>query len=169
VYDALVDFLAELPEDDDGVVEAALRFRRAVDRLSDRAMDAADLDDPATWAVVLDALLDELASEYPRAVGSRGEDPRAGLRARALARAARAAGARRGAAGGGTTRTLLRDDLDRLLFAVEHRRLSAALVEGLIREPQRLARRLRPSRLATVGAAVVRQLLRRRDKTPRIP
>ena len=170
VYDALVDFLAELPDDPAGMVETAIRFKRAVDRLIDRTMDAGDLADASTWAVVLDELLDELAREYPRAVRTPGEtDERALLRARALARTARDAGERMAAARRSDARTILRDDLDRLLFAVEHRRLDAAEVEALVREPQRLARRARPSNLARVGAAVVGQLLRRRSRGPRIP
>ncbi|HEX8904658.1 MAG TPA: hypothetical protein VF771_07435, partial [Longimicrobiaceae bacterium] len=68
IYDALVDFLSELPDEEEGMVEAAIRFKRAVDRLIDRAMEPRDLDDAATWATVLDQALDELADEYPRAV-----------------------------------------------------------------------------------------------------
>jgi hypothetical protein len=170
VYDALVDFLSELPDDDEGVVEAALRFKRAVDRLVDRAMAPSDLEAPATWAVVLDELLDELAAEYPRAVLAPGEsDPRAFLRALELARAAHDAGGKMVAARRADARPMLRDDLDRLLFAVAHRRLPAAELEPLIRAPQRIARRARPSNLARVGAAVVGQLLRRRARAPRIP
>lgn len=169
VYDALVDFLAELPDDEGGVVEAALRFKRAVDRLIDRAMDTRDLEDASTWAVVLDELLEELAGEYPRA--ARGDDaaPRASLRARALARAARDAGERMVSARRTDARTMLRDDLDRLVLAVEHRRLSAAELDALLRAPQRIARRARPSNVARVGAAVVRQIMRRRPRGPRIP
>jgi hypothetical protein len=169
VSDALVDFLAELPDDDEGVVDAALRFQRSLDRLSDRAMEASDRDDPATSALVLDELLDELAQEYPLAMHEPGaEEPRALLRSVSLARAARAAGERLAAAGR-DGRILLRDDLDRLLLAVEHRRLPPAEVEELIRGPQRLARRARPSPLGRVGAAVLGQLLRRSRGTPRIP
>ena len=170
VYDALVDFLSELPDDDEGVVETALRFKRAVDRLVDRAMAPADLDAPSTWAVVLDGLLDELAAEYPRAVLAPGEvDPRAYLRALELAHAARDAGAKMVAAKRADSRPILRDDLDRLVFAVAHRRPSAAELEPLIVAPQRIARRARPSNLGRVGAAVVGQLLRRRGRAPRIP
>jgi hypothetical protein len=170
VYDAMVDFLSELPDDDEGVVDAALRFKRAVDRLVDRAMAPADLDDASTWAVVLDELLEELAAEYPRAVLAPAEvDPRAYLRALGLARAARDAGARMAAARRTDARPMLRDDLDRLVFAVAHRRPAAAEVEPLIRAPQRIARRARPSNLGRVGAAVVGQLLRRRRRAPRIP
>lgn len=170
VYDALVDFLSELPDDDEGMVEAALRFKRAVDRLIDRAMEPGDLEDASTWAVVLDALLDELAAEYPCAVLGPGEtDPRAYLRALALARAARDAGERMVQARRGGSRPMLRDDLDRLVFAVAHRRPAFGEVEPLIAAPQRIARRARPSNLARVGAAVVGQLLRRRTRAPRIP
>jgi hypothetical protein len=166
VYDALVDFLSELPEDDDGVVDAALRFKRAVDRLIDRAMEPDDRAAASTWAVVLDELLDELAREYPRAADG---DPRACLRARALVRTARDAGERMTDAKRTDSRTMLRDDLDRLVLAVEHRSLSPAELEPLIRAPQRLARRARPSGLGRIGAAVVGQLLRRRSRGPRIP
>lgn len=170
VYDAMVDFLSELPDHDDGVVDTALRFKRAVDRLVDRAMAPADLDDASTWAVVLDELLDELAAEYPRAVLAHDEiEPRAYLRALGLARAARDAGARMAAARRTDARPMLRDDLDRLVFAVAHLRPAAAEVEPLIRAPQRIARRARPSNLGRVGAAVVGQLLRRRKRPPRIP
>jgi hypothetical protein len=55
------------------------------------------------------------------------------------------------------------------VFAVAHRRPPPAEVEPLIRAPQRIARRARPSGLGQVGAAVVRQLLRRRGRPPRIP
>ena len=90
IYDAIVDFLAELPEDDDGVVEATLRFRRAVDRMAERGMDAARAAASAsTWAVVLDELLEELADEYHDAVRPDGE-----VRPREYLRAPHAAGAR---------------------------------------------------------------------------
>jgi hypothetical protein len=167
VYDALVDFLSGPSQSDEGMVEGAIRFKRAVDRLIDRAMEPRDLDDASTWAVVLDEVLDELAAEYPDC--ARGGDPRACLRARALARAARDAGERMVGARRTDARTLLRDDLDRLRFAVEHRALPADEVEALIRAPQRIARRGRPSSLRRVGAYVVGQLLTRRPKGPRIP
>jgi hypothetical protein len=170
VYDALVDFLSELPDDPEGVIEAALRFKRAVDRLIDRTMAQTDLEDASTWAVVLDELLEELAAEYPRAVlGPDETDPRAYQRALALARGAREAGERMALARRTDTRPMLRDDLDRLSFAVEYRRPAPAEVEPLIRAPQRLARRARPSGLGRVGAAVVGQILRRRPRAPRIP
>jgi len=170
VYDALVDFLSELPDDAEGVIEAALRFKRAVDRLIDRTMAQADLEDASTWAVVLDELLEELAAEYPRAVlGPDETDPRAYQRALSLARAAREAGERMASARRTDTRPMLRDDLDRLSFAVEYRRPPPAEVEPLIRAPQRIARRARPSGLGRVGAAVVGQILRRRPRAPRIP
>ncbi|HEU4456741.1 MAG TPA: hypothetical protein VFR81_26975, partial [Longimicrobium sp.] len=89
MYDAVVDFLAELPEDDDAMVEAALRFKRAVDRLTDRAMRPGDMDDPATWAVVLDELLEDLLDESARAAARPVPDPRGSLRARLLLARAR--------------------------------------------------------------------------------
>src|SRR5687768_4259982 len=57
VYDAVVDFLAELPEDAEGIVEATVQFRRSIDRIMDRGMDRRDLAAASTWAVVLDELL----------------------------------------------------------------------------------------------------------------
>jgi hypothetical protein len=170
VYDALVDFLSDLPEDDAGMVEAALRFKRAVDRLTDRALEPRDRDDASTWAVVLDELLDELAAEFPACARNGPDaDPRACLRARALARAARDAGERMVGARRTDARTMLRDDLDRLYFAVEHRAATADEVDALVRAPQRIARRARPSTLRTVGAYVVGQLLGRAPKRPRLP
>jgi len=168
VYDALVDFLSDLPDDDAGMVEAALRFKRAVDRITDRARP--DLDDASTWAVVLDEVLEELGAEYPACAGLGPEgDPRACMRARALARVAREAGERMVAAKRTDAGPMLRDDLDRLYFAVEHRALTAGEVDALIRAPQRIARRARPSNLGRVGAYVVGQLLTRRPKGPRLP
>jgi len=168
VYDALVDFLSDPPESDAAMVDAALRFKRAVDRITDRARD--DLDDASTWAVVLDEVLEELAEEYPAcADAGPGGDPRACMRARALARAAREAGERMVGARRTDARTMLRDDLDRLYFAVEHRAAPAAEVDALIRAPQRLAQRARPSNLGRVGAYVVGQLLSRRPRGPRPP
>ncbi|HET7228856.1 MAG TPA: hypothetical protein VFJ16_02505 [Longimicrobium sp.] len=169
VYDALVDFLSDLPDNDAGMVETALRFKREVDRLTDRALEPRDRDDASTWAVVLDELLEELGAEYPACGQGPAADPRACLRARALARAAREAGERMVAAKRTNARTMLRDDLDRLFLAVEHRALSPAEVDALIRAPQRIARRARPSPLRTVGAYVMGQLLSRRPKRPRLP
>src|SRR5690606_22581791 len=80
VYDSIVDFLAELPDDPEGIVESAARFRRSVDRIVDRGIDRRDLASASTWAVVLHELLDELADEYHLAIGagkrsSRGPSP----------------------------------------------------------------------------------------------
>lgn len=162
VYDAIVDFLAELPEEDEGIVEATLRFKRAVDRIVARGMEARDLDQPSTWAVVLDELLAELADEYHDAVRPGGDvRPREYLRAQFLLDRAREAaerilwtGDRKGAAE-------LRDEMDRLHFAVRSRRLRAVEVDQLIRGPQRWAARYRPSTLSRVGSFVIGQLLRR--------
>src|SRR5690606_125171 len=58
IYDAIVDFLAELPEDDaEELVEARLRFGHAMDRLVRRGMDQRELQEASTWAIVLDELL----------------------------------------------------------------------------------------------------------------
>ncbi|HEX2188330.1 MAG TPA: hypothetical protein VHG51_05495 [Longimicrobiaceae bacterium] len=169
VYDAIVDFLAELPEDDDGVVEATLRFKRAVDRTVARGMEPRDLEQPSTWAVVLDELLEELADEYHDAVRAGGEvRPREYLRAQFLLDRAREAAERIVRTGGRKDTAELRDGMDRLLFAVRSRRLRAVEVDQLIRGPQRFAARLRPSTLSRVGAFVIGQLLRR-PRTRREP
>ena len=163
VYDAVVDFLAELTDDDEGVVEATVRFKRAIDRVAERGMEARDLDDPSTWAVVLDEVLEELVLEYRAAAGEGGAaDPRAYLRCRLLlARALHAAermlpGVLR------DRRPELRGQMDRLAFAVRNRRPPAAELERLAREPQRAARRRRPTDLGRIGAFIVGQLMRRR-------
>ncbi len=161
VYDAIVDFLAELPEDDDGVVEATLRFKRAVDRIVARGMEARDLDQPSTWAVVLDELLEELADEYHDAVKAGGEvRPREYLRAQFLLDRAREAAQRIVWTGQPKGTAELRDEMDRLYFAVRSRRLRPTEVDLLIRGPQRFASRYRPSTLSRVGSFVIGQLLR---------
>lgn len=164
VYDAVVDFLAELPDDDDdGVVDVTLRFKRAVDRLIDRAMDARDLAAAPTWGTVLDELLDALADEYHAAVRAGGEvRTREYARARLLLHRARDAAERMTLAEEGPRRAEVRDAMDRLAFGVDARRLRPAAVDHLIRAPQRLARRYRPSTFTRIGGFVISQLLRRR-------
>jgi len=168
VYDAVVDFLAELPEDDDGVVEATLRFKRAVDRIVARGMEERELALPSTWAVVLDELLEELADEYHAAVRASGEvRPREYLRARRLLERAREAAERIAQGAEPAARAELRDGMDRLTFAVRHQRLKATAVDFLVRAPQRLARGYRPSPLSRIGSFVLGQLLRRRGREAR--
>jgi hypothetical protein len=164
VYDAIVDFLAELPEDDEGVVGATVRFKRALDRLVERGTSHADLGASSTWAVVLDELLEVLADEYHGAVSPGGEVmPREYLRSRFLLDRARSAADRVMQAERPERRAELRSAMDRLAFAVNHRRLRPAAVDLLIAGPQRIARRHRPSSLTRVGSFVIRQLLRRRE------
>jgi hypothetical protein len=165
VYDAIVDFLAELPADDpDGVVNATVRFKRAVDRLVERGTSAADLSASSTWAIVLEELLDVLADEYHGAVRPGGEVmPREYLRSRFLLDRARTAADRVMQAERPDRRAELRTEMDRLSFAVHNRRLKPAAVDVLIRGPQRIARRHRPSSLTRVGSFVIRHLLRRRE------
>ena len=163
VYDALVDFLSELPDDDDGIVEATIRFKRAVDRTIQRASAGREPDDAASWAVVLDELLSVLAHEYRAAVDDAGAaSPREYLRARALLSRARSASERMTEGERPETRAEVRDAMDRLAFAVHYRRVPSAALDLLIDAPQRLARRRRPSNLARIGAFVVGQLMRRR-------
>jgi hypothetical protein len=52
--------------------------------------------------------------------------------------------------------------MDRLAFAVRHRRLRPTALDALLRVPQREARRRRPGGVGRIGAFVVGQLLRRR-------
>jgi hypothetical protein len=164
VYDAIVDFLAELPEDDEGVVDATVRFKRALDRLVERGTSDADLGASSTWAVVLDELLEVLADEYHGAVRPAGEVmPREYLRSRFLLDRARTAADRVMQAERPERRAELRTAMDRLAFAVNNRRLKPAAVDLLIQGPQRIARRHRPSSLTRVGSFVIRQLLRRRE------
>ncbi len=162
-YDAVVDFLAELPEDDDEeMIAVAIRFRRAVDRIVERGMHAREMKDPSTWAVVLDRLLDELADEYHAAVRSSGEiRPREYLRARLLLARAREAADRMLWEADEEENAELRTELDRLTFAVRHQRLKPQAVDFLIRAPQRTAARYRPSTLTRIGAFVLGQVLRR--------
>lgn len=163
VYDAVVDFLAELPDDDEGAVEATLRFKRTVDRLIDRAMDRRELQAPPTWATVLDELLDALADEYHAAIRPSGEVlPREYLRARLLLHRSRDAAERMVRREAEARRAEVRDAMDRVVFAVSSRRLKPATVDHLIRVPQRLARRYRPSNLTRIGGFVIGQLIRRR-------
>jgi hypothetical protein len=162
IYDAIVDFLAELPEDDDGVVNATVRFKRAVDRIIERGSDERELRQTSTWAVVLDELLGTLADEYHLAVRSGGEvRPREYLRAQVLLARSREAADRLLWTVNADGQSGFRDDMDRLTFAVRHQRLKPTAVDLLIHAPQRYARRYRPSNLTRIGAFVLGQLLRR--------
>lgn len=163
VYDAIVDFLAELTDDDDEVVEATLRFKRAVDRIADRAMDQAEMMAAATWAFVLDELLEALAEAYGDAFARGGAmEARAYLRARFLLNRARDASERMVWAEPAARRAEVRNEMDRLAFSVHNRRPEAAVLDAQVRAAQRLARRYRPSNLRRIGSFVVGQLLRRR-------
>jgi hypothetical protein len=168
VYDAVVDFLAELPEEADGVVEATLRFKRAVDRLVRRGMPADELGEPSTWAVVVDELLEELADAYHLAVRPDGQvNEREYLRARAVLARVREAADRMLWSAGAEADPEFRTELDRVSYAVRYRRLRPTEVDHLIRAPQRRARRFRPSSLTRIGAFVVGQLLRRGERAER--
>ena len=168
VYDAVVDFLSELPdgaEADEAVVEATVRFKRAVDRIVERAMEPRELDDAPTWAVVLDELLEELVLEYAAAAeNASAPDARAYRRCELLtARALDAADhlARHVRA---ERRPELRSEVDRLAFAVRGRRPPPPEVERLARAAQRVARRHRPTRISSIGSFIVGQLMRRRGR-----
>lgn len=161
-YDAIVDFLAELPESDDGVVDAALRFRRAIDRLVSRGMDQRELRQASTWAVVLEELLGEMADEYHAALRSGGElRPREYSRSLGLLSRAREVTDRLLTEVGNEREIELRSEMDRLTFAIRHQRLKPTAVDFLIREAQRRANRYRPSTLTRIGGFVLGQVLRR--------
>ncbi|HET8657299.1 MAG TPA: hypothetical protein VFL93_17360 [Longimicrobiaceae bacterium] len=161
-YDAIVDFLSQLPEDEEGIIDTALRFRRAVDRISERGMDPRELKQASTWAVVLDELLAELADEYHAAVKPSGEvREREYLRAQTLLARAREAADRMLWEAGDENEPELRSEMDRLTFAVRHQRLKPTTVDYLIRPPQRRARLYRPSTLTRIGAFVLGQVMRR--------
>jgi hypothetical protein len=166
VYDAIVDFLAELPDHEEGVVEAAIRFRSAVDRIIERGMDRRDLAVAATWAVVLDQLLAELADEYHMAVDPEGVTrPREYARTESLLARSRIA-ADRMLWGADVASPEVTDGMDRLTFAVRHRRIRPANVDLLIRSLQRQASKYRPSTLSRIGAFVLRQVMGR-ERRPR--
>ena len=46
VYDAIVDFLAELPETDEGVIDTTIRFKRNIDRIVQRGSTSASWQNP---------------------------------------------------------------------------------------------------------------------------
>jgi hypothetical protein len=163
-YDAIVDFLAELPEDDDGIVECTVRFKAALQRISERAMDEREMAQPSTWAVVLDDLLSVLADEYHDAVSADGAvSAREYTRAIALLHRAREAAERMLLREPPAVRAELRAEMDCLAFAVAARRLPPVSVDQVLRGPQRTARRYRPSSLTRIGSYVIAQLLRRRN------
>jgi hypothetical protein len=164
VYDAIVDFLAELPEDDDGVVEAAVRFRRAVGRIVARGMDRRDLAAASTWAIVLGELLTELADEYHMAAPREGE-----IRERELGRVESLLARSRQAAdrmlwSAEEIHPQIADDIERLSFAIRYRQLRPTTVDFTIRSLQRRAARYRPSTLTRIGAFVLRQVMRREPR-----
>jgi len=164
-WSALVDFLAHLPEDDDGIEAAALRFRQSLNRVMERGVDRHDLADPAVWAAALEALLRALTVEYRvamRSSGGRDLAPPERERVDRLLDAARRA-ADRMLWHADTGRSDLSAEMDRLRFAIRYRRLPPAEVETLGRSILRLAAKYRPSTISRVGAFVLRQLLGRRD------
>jgi hypothetical protein len=161
-YDAIVDFLAQLPEDDDGVVESTLRFQRALARTVERGMDQSERRQASTWAVVLHELLEELRTEYEDAIDAAGAlRPREFSRAPSLLTRARDAAERVSAEVGSAAGGELLTDVERLAFAVRHRRLPPREVDPLIRAAQRRAARHRPSPLTRIGAFVLGQVLTR--------
>jgi hypothetical protein len=162
VYDAVVDFLAELPDDDDGAIASTLRLKQAMDRIVERGINRRDQEQSSTWAVVLDELLEELTDEYHRAVRTNGEVlPREYARVLVLLARSREVADRMLWSTGEVRRTELREQMDRLTYAVRHQRLKPTEVDLMIRPAQRRVRRYRPSTLTRVGAFVLSQLLGR--------
>lgn len=164
IYDAIVDFLAELPEDDEGVVESAIRLRQAVRRIIDRGMDRRTLAAPSTWAIVVSGLLAELSNEYHVAIGIDGTvRDREFARALALLERARMA-ADRMLWSAGSSRGHLLDEVDRLAFAARNRRISPTDLDPLIRAVQGKVTRYRPSTFTQIGSFVLRQVMRRNPR-----
>lgn len=161
-YDAIVDFLSQLPDDDEGIVEATLHFQRAMDRTVERGMDQAERRQASTWAVVLHEMLTELLSEYEAALSSEAEKRnRAFARSTSLlAQACHAADRVEGDVGSAAGAELV-NTVQRVHFAVRHRRLGPAEVEPLIRASQRVAARHRPSPLTRIGGFILGQVLKR--------
>lgn len=168
VYDAIVDFLAELPEEDpDGVVATTLRFRRAIDRITVRGTERRDLADGSTWAIVLGEVLTELADEYHLAVSRDGRiETREAFRADALLARARMA-ADRMLWTEEEDGSQIQDEMDRLIYAVQYRRLRPTEVDRIIASVQRRIDRFRPSTLTRVGTFVLRQVLGRQNASER--
>lgn len=166
VYDAIVDFLAQLGEDPEQVVEASLRFKRALDRLVERGLSTAERGQASTWAVVLDELLGAVADEYHMALraGAAQPRPREWTRVQALLSRAREAADRMLWQAGEEGQTEARNEMDRLTFALRYQRLKPTAADFLIRTAQRRARRYRPSTLTRVGSFVLGQLLRRQPR-----
>lgn len=162
VYDAVVDFLAELTDDAEGAIAATLRFKDSMSRVADRGLTRRDQDQADTWAVVLDELLEELADEYHLAVLPSGDVAgREYARVQVLLARAREVADRLLWSAGAPRRADVRAQIDRLTYAVRHQRLKPTEVDLLIRPTQRRVRRYRSSTLTRLGAYVVGQLLGR--------
>lgn len=161
-YDSIVDLFAALPEEREGIVEAAVAFHASMARTIDRGMDPDELRQGSTWAVVLDELLGALARDYERArAGDDGEPSREQVRATVLAAAVRDAAERVAVDIAREAGAELRADTLRLTLAVQHTRAEPAVVEALVRIVQRHASRQRPSPLRRIGAFVLGQVLTR--------
>jgi hypothetical protein len=161
-YDAIVDFLSQLPDDDHGIVEATVHFRRAMMRTVERGMDQSELRQASTWAVVLHEVLREMDIEYAGAVDPDGSiHDRSFLRAGSLLARAEDAAERVATEAGGNAGADLLAEVQRIGFAVRHRRLPPSEVEPLVRAAQRQAARHRPSPLTRIGAFVLGQVLTR--------
>lgn len=161
-YDAIVDFIAQIPEDDEGIVEGAIRFHRAMDRTVERGMDRAELRLAATWAVAVHDMLEALAREYG---AEPDDDPEHRLRQRgravSLLDRARYAADRIATESGVASAGELVDAMERLTYAIRYRGVAPHDAEPLLRAAQRQAARHRPSPLSRIGAFVLGQVLSR--------
>jgi hypothetical protein len=168
-YDALVDFLAELPEHPEGMIESVTVFRRAIDRIVDRGIDRHDLAVASTWAIVLEEFLRALSIEYRTAVAGDGDvRQREYTRSLALLDRARNA-AERMLWTAEEDRVEIREALDGLVYAVRYRRVEAGALDTINRSILRRASRYRPSTISRVGAFVLRQLISREPKGKAAP
>src|SRR5690606_24462169 len=139
-YDAIVDFIAQIPEDDEGIVEGAIRFHRAMDRTVERGMDRAGLRLAATWAVAVHDMLEALAREYG---AEPDDDPEHRLRQRgravSLLDRARYAADRIATESGVASAGELVDAMERLTYAIRYRGVAPHDAEPLLRAAQRQA------------------------------
>lgn len=163
-YDAIVDLLAQMPETDEGIIEAAVTFHRAIDRAIARGMDPAELRLASTWAIVADDLLEELLSDYGAARERGGTSSReVHERAQALMSRIREAAGRVATAAGADADALL-SAVDRVAYGVRRRGVDHEALVTLVRAAQRQAARHRASPLTRIGAYVIRQVLTRDRK-----
>lgn len=168
-YDALVDFLSQMPEDDTGIVETTIRFQRAIGRTVERGMDHGERRQGSTWAIVLHELVEELAACHADPHGEPVERREMAV-THALLDRARDAAERVAESVGGNAAAELLSEVERLRYAIRYRRLPASQVEPALQAVQRRSARHRPTPLSRIGVFVLGQVLsrdrRRRKEEP---